>query len=208
MGGGNSVRKRKLPETDSQTPPPSSQRYDLNVFNKSTNKCLKMQSSEAQLSSVHQTVGCVSQASSNVIAAPKLCNLPACSREDFASPNNIFTGATDQAEAIDFQSTPVEKNFQGKVGAMASEYSWYDFNFQQHNQTGAQLTPCRLARSTNPIYNNGMVVERNHLQCTREFVAHEQQPLVTPYQNGQYIYQYSPGFPDAANSMSSFNYGC
>jgi len=208
MGGGNSVRKRKLPETDAQTPPPSSLICDLNVFNKSTNKRLKMQSSEAQLSSVHQTVGCVAQASSNVIAAPKLCHLPACSREDFSSPNNIFTGAVDQAEAIDFQSTPVEKNFQGNVGAVASEYSWYDFNIQHHNQIGAKLTPCRLARSTNPIHNNGMVVEQNHLQYTREGVAHEQHPLVTPYQSGHSIYRYSTGFPHVANSMSSFNYGC
>jgi len=244
MGGGNSLRKRKLPEKDTQTPSTSSQRSNLNASNESKNKRLKRQSCEEQFSSIQQTVGCVPHASNNAISASKTPHLPACPREDFLtftpqrinfSRNNIFTGATNRTEAIDFQPTPVENNFQGNIAAMPSEFSYYYYNFEQHNETGAQLTSCRfskqrrndqnpgnaqcvsaffygsegsLARNTNPVYNNGMFVKQNHLQYTREGVAHEQQPLVTPYQSGQSIHPYSPDFPDVANPMSSCNYGC
>lgn len=254
---------------------------------------MKEQASEAALSSIQQTVGCAPHASCNVISASKIPHLPAYSREDFFtfhpqqinfSRNNIFTGAANQTEAIYFQSTTAAANFQGNVGAILSEFSCYDYNFQQHNETGAQLTSCRFSKqtlndqylfsvhhgnqqydmqdgsisssafvcvvdnedtvlcttgvihelahgtadytsqgmhptkahcastffhnsdgssawSTTPVYNNGMVIEQNHLQYTREGVAHERQPLVTPHQSGQSFYHDAHGFPDVANPM-------
>jgi len=99
-------------------------------------------------------------------------------QQTISSPNNILTGATNHAFAIVYQSTAAETNFPETVGATPSEFSRFDCNFQQCNQTDVPLTSCRFSRERPHGQHSALAHHGNQQYITQDGSISSSAPFI------------------------------